>query len=312
MNRLHYAWETTLLYGAVCFIGMIFNSGNWAFVGTAFHPFILVIAIEAIQYGLHQSLFAALVGILLYLFAAGGISGHAIILFSMAATALLLGLTQEARNRQLRETRSELEEVRNDQERLRQRISVLTAANEELNERILGEVNTVQSFSEIARRLSVLDRDDLYPAVCELMRDYINATESSFYELSNEKLVLRAQAGWESVPKEAKIIEAGDGLLWEALRLGQPVSAIDLDIPNRADNDPSRRYSRLMAAPVLHPESKKPIGVVAVDRMPFSRFHGASVKILGVVARWAGDSLHNAALFEQLREQVKSGTTATA
>ncbi|MGE0488253.1 MAG: GAF domain-containing protein [Vulcanimicrobiota bacterium] len=313
MNRLHYAWETFILYGLVCLVGKIFNGGNWAFVGSAFHPFILIIALEAVQYGLHQALFAALVGVILYLLAAGQMAGHAGILFSMAVTALLLGLTQEARNRQLRETRSELEEVRTDQERLRQRISVLTAANAELNERILGEVNTVQSFSEIARRLSVLERDDLYPAVCQLIRDYLQATEASFYDLQDGALVMRAESGWAKVPKEAQKLTDGEGLLWEAVRQKRPVTAMELEIPAKADAaDPARRYGRLIAAPVLHPDTKEPIGVVSVDRMPFSRFHGASVKILGVVARWAGDSLYNAALFEQLRSQVEKGKVAKA
>jgi hypothetical protein len=310
MTKRRFALELAAIYCLLALLGGIFNGGNWAFVGVSLHPYLAVVAVEAVQYGLLQSMLAAGTGCLLYglclkTTAAAGPGNHLAILFGILATGLLLGLTQESRNKKLRALLAQLEEAKKDQERLRQRVSVLSAANDELNERILGEVTTVQSFSEIARRLSVLDEQDLYPAICELVRDYLQADEASYYALEGDYLVMKAQQGWSCVPEEASKIPRGDDLLWAALQSGHPVTPVDRGAsPLESPGDPSRRHTRLICAPVLHPRTHQPIGVLSVDRLPFSKFHGSSIKVLGVIARWAGDSLHNASLFEQLRSEA--------
>ena len=312
MTTRRYVLEIAALYLLVGVIGVVFNGGNWAFVGVLLHPYLAIVAVEAVQYGLTQSMIAALMSCILYgvclrTTAAGVVGNHYAVLFGFLATGLVLGLTQESRNRKIKDLRAELDETKKDHERLRQRVSVLSTANDELNERILGEVTTVQSFSEIARRLSVLEERDLYPSICDLVRDYLHADEASYYVLEGEKLVMKAQKGWPSVPEQAAVIPKGDDLLWAAISSGQPVTPMDQD-PSAIEikGDPSRRHTRLICAPVLHPETGQPIGVLSVDRLPFSRFHGTSIKVLGVIARWAGDSLHNAQLFDELRAKVRT------
>lgn len=315
MNQRRYLVEILGLYALVGIVGLLFNSGDWAFLGVSLHPYIVIAAVEAVLYGISQAMLASLLGVVLYSVqmstqdGAGG--NHAMILFGIVFTGLVLGLTQEARNRQTRELRSELEETRREQERLRQRVSVLNTANEELNNRILGEEITAQSFSELARKLSVLETDDIYPALCELVQEYLSADEASYYVLNGKSLELKAQTGWESVPKEAQSIKEGDGLLWTAIKEKKTITALDKDVPDEArQRDPSRRYSRMICSPVFHPQTREPIGLLSVDRMPFSRFHGSSVKVLDVLARWAGDSLHNAQLFQELRERAKETSDA--
>ena len=173
-RSLAFVWEIAALYALVALVGYFFNDGNWSFTGAALHPFLFVIAIEASQYGLRPALIASFVGLGLYIIGSGGLGpGDSLPILAMLVTGILLGMVQEARNKQLREARQELDRSRTEQDRLRQRILVLTEANNELNERILGEVKTVSSFSEIARRLSVLDQGDLYAAICDLLNDYL-------------------------------------------------------------------------------------------------------------------------------------------
>lgn len=226
------------------------------------------------------------------------------IIFSFVLVGVALGLAMHNRNRQLAQSRSELEEMRNEAERIRQRLQVVNAANSKLNERILGEVNTIQSFSEIARRLSVLEEKDIYPAICDLVRDFLHAQEASVYMRDGEKLVLTAQKGWESVPRESLTLFKAKDLLWAALDAGKAVTALELDLQSTDGNDPSRRYRRLMCAPIVHPQTQKAVGVVSVDQLPFSEFHGNNISILNVISKWAGDSLYNAANFQELASQL--------
>ncbi|GMU52114.1 MAG: hypothetical protein AMXMBFR33_12600 [Candidatus Xenobia bacterium] len=313
LQRYGYVAETLLLYLVLWFIGAVFTPAHdFAFLGLMLHPYLLVIVLEAIHYGRTEALFASFVGVAAYIAGMMSVgqtlhvdrSTDAVIIFTLVATGFVLGTTQQARNRQLSQARAELEELRAESERQRQRVNVLTAANRELNDRVLGEVSTVQSFSELARRLSVLDEKDLNPAICELVCDYLGASESSLYLLKGQKLNLAATRGWDSVSEEAASLAPGNDLLWSAVQKKQTVTARDLESPPPDGPDPERRYRRLICAPIINPGNGNVIGVISVDALPFARFHSLSVKVLGVIARWAGDSFYNASLFRGVTSQL--------
>lgn len=296
------------------FLGWIL-AHNFAFVGFKLHPFLLCIAAAAIGYGLIEALFAFVLAVALYF---GGLlvySGtltpqadpHVYILFSFLSTAVVLGMVQNSRIRQLMQTRSELEDVRNEGERLRQRLQVVNTANQKLNERILGEVTTVQSFADIARRLSVLEQQDLYPAVCDLLGDFVHAQESSVYMLEGDHLVLKAQRGWSEVPAGARSLSRDRDLLWTAVEQKKVITPLDLDkMPSHATGEGTRRHRRLICAPIVHPRNGEVVGVLSIDRLPFAHLHGNTLGMLSVIAKWAGDSLFNASSFEQLSRQLSS------
>ncbi len=313
LQRYGFVLETLLLYAVLWFFVPIFTEAHdFAYLGLMLHPYLLVIALEAIHYGRSEALFASFVGVAAYVVGMQTVgrtldypkSTDTVVIFTLVATGFVLGTTQQARNRQLTQARNELEELRSESERQRQRINVLTAANRELNDRVLGEVSTVQSFSELARRLSVLDEKDLTPAICELVCDYLGASESSVYLLKGQKLTLAATRGWESVPDEAATLAPGPDLLWTAVNKKTTVTARDLDAPAPEGPDEERRYRHLICAPIINPGSGVVLGVISVDAIPFARFHSLSVKVLGVIARWAGDSFYNASLFRGVTSQL--------
>lgn len=310
MRRLGFAAEIAALYAFVCLLGWLFNDGAWSFPAVALHPFLLIVAIEAVAYGLRPALLACGVGLSLYIVGAGELDGSdSLPMLAITATAILLGLAQESRQRLLRQTRGELERARGETDRLRQRIAVLDQANRELSERILGEVTTVSSFSELARRLSVLDRADLFPAICDLINDYLSATRSSVYSVVGTGLELRASSGFAVVPEELQTITDQESLAWMAVVRKTPMSALDLLSQPTGKRGRLREgeYPILLAAPIVEESTGLVTGVVCVNRLPFARFHGASKKILGVIARWAGDALHNAGVVERLRQQASTG-----
>lgn len=312
--RLSNLGSVLLGFGLFMVAGLLLR-GNFAFTGQLLHPFLLVIAAAAIGHGLIEALFAFVIAVAIYL---GGLvvyAGswapttypHVYILFSFVLTAVVLGMVQNSRFRQLGSTRSELEEVRNESERLRQRLQVVNTANQKLNERILGEVTTVQSFADIARRLSVLEEKDLYPALCDLVTDFVHAQECSVYMLNGDRLILMAQRGWDNVSPEARALTRDRDLLWSAVEQRRVLTPLDLEkMPVAQGPDPARRFNRLIVAPIFHPQSGEVMGVISVEKIPFAHLHGNTLGMLGVIAKWAGDSLFNASSFQELSKQLNT------
>lgn len=301
-------------FAVLMFFGWLFKH-DFAFTNQLLHPYLLAIGAAAIGYGLIEALFATVIAVGLYslslrmLGETGPLVGsgkeHIYILFSFVLTAVVLGMVQNSRMRQLASTRSELEDVRNEGERLRQRLQVVNTANQKLNERILGEVTTVQSFADIARRLSVLEEKDLYPAICDLVGDFAHAEECSIYMVNSDRLVLMAERGWKEVAPEARALEHGSDLLWSSVDQRRLLTPLDLDKTMLVSGrDPSRRHSRLIAAPILHPQTGAVTGVISVEKIPFAHLHGNTLSMLGVISKWAGDSLHNANSFGQLAREL--------
>lgn len=153
----------------------------------------------------------------------------------------------------------------------------------------------------------MLERRDLFPAICELVNDYLSATRSSVYSLAGTELELKAARGFAVVPDSLKAITDKESLAWIAVTEKATMSALDL-----LSRQPTGKLAKLregefpilLAAPIIDEATGLVTGVVCVNNLPFAKFHGASKKILGVIARWAGDALHNAAIVERLREQA--------
>lgn len=104
MRRFAFVVEIAALYAFVCLMGWLFNDGAWSFPGQPLHPFLLVVAIEATQYGLRPALLASGLGLGLYLIGARGLGpSDSLPMLAIMATGILMGLAQESRNRQLRE-----------------------------------------------------------------------------------------------------------------------------------------------------------------------------------------------------------------
>ena len=151
------------VYALISLFGWHFNSGNWAFLGLAFHPYLAVIVILGSFRGSPESSTLAASLIASFLYSAGSLQGTApvaeagsagLFILAFVATGLTLGLAQRAGHRKMRIFNFRLNQSFQSREQLRRKVGILEADNESLNDRIQGQLVTPYSFSEMAYGLN--------------------------------------------------------------------------------------------------------------------------------------------------------------
>ena len=303
------------VYALICLFGWHFNSGNWAFIGLAFHPYLAVIVILGSFRGSPESstIAASLVASFLYL--AGSLQerppdaepGNAgLFILAFVATGLTLGLAQRAGHRKMKTFNLRLNQSFQTREQLRRKVGILESDNETLNDQIQGQLVTPYSFSEMAYGLSILDERDLYSAMCDAVCRYIPAQAASFYILNEEEeLVEMARAG----PDYRSSPSAPDPTLLKfALFTRVAVTRLDLDLLGK---DRYAGNSPLICAPVLHQQTGTPMGVLCIEKLLFVNFNHISKKSLGALANFAAGALSNARRRDAVRAQALSGFSCT-
>ncbi|MFA5506783.1 MAG: GAF domain-containing protein [Vulcanimicrobiota bacterium] len=300
--------EILAIYAVIGLFGWQYNAGDWAFIGVTFHPYLAVIIIVGSLRGSSQSLTltSSLLATLLYLIGLmqipvpPSLSGLPILAFVI--TGVVLGLGQRASRRKLQAFRFHLKESFLSRDQLRRSVGALECTNETLNHQVQGQLVTPYSFSEIARRLSLLDERDLYQEMCTAVCEYIHAEVASFYLLTedgNFKEVARMGSRNHPFPVADKTEEQPLVKLAQTTRAA--VTRLDLGIHAM---DKSTAKKCLMCAPLLHKQTGATMGVLCVDKMPFARFNNVSKRSLRALADFSAGALANARERRALREEV--------
>ena len=296
-HRIQQFLEILGLCFLIGLVGWNFNHGNWAFLGVAFHPYLgVLLAVASLRRSSQSSItVACLVGTLLYL-AGMGLTGLAPTLktvgpvVALLFTGTVLGIAQRAGDRKMSTFRFHLSQISRERIRLRSDLAVLELANEALCDRVQAESKTPHSLSDVARGLSLLEENDLYPAACDAVCDLLNAEAVSLYLLDQDRLVETACTRRSQEPFPDALDD--HVLLRLALLRGVPVTALDLELKSGQGKKVSRRR-HLMCAPLYHP-CGEPLGVLCVDRILFARFNNATKRSLGVLAKFTAEAAANA------------------
>ncbi len=297
--------EWLLLAALVSGMGYATTPHNPFFTGAALHPYLLVAVLMAARYGSGPGFASAAALTLLY--ELGGLARawgrglppilempHSLLVSSLFLFSLVIGALSDAE----RGRAARLEAAAREKEERRKLVDTqnqaLAAANHELRQRIQEDTNTFQSVYEAAEKLSALEPGFLYPAVLELLENYLKAEQCSFYLVEDGGLRLAAERGWGEVKPEARRVSGKEGVLGSVLRDQKMVTLKDL-----LYREELRPGDKIMAAPVKNIATNRTIGVIAVEKLPFSQFNAQNIRAFATIADWASKALAKAAVFAQ-------------
>ncbi|MBI2251175.1 MAG: GAF domain-containing protein [Armatimonadetes bacterium] len=301
--------EWLILFAIIFIINIIWLPSNLGFTGNTFHPFLLAVILITGRYGMQKGMFTALYSSLLYLVIAilknipkfsPFLYPHSLIIVSFFLISLLMGyFLEEERNK----AKLNIEKIKTMDEQLKilqAHHEVLEKANKELRSRIMGETSTLESLYEMAQKLTTMESRFLYPAVLELMVNHMGAQMCSFYLLENDKLKLAAQNGWENVPKDAKNINLSNGgILSKAIQEKKIITLKDLAYQEEA----LKSTDKIMAAPIKSVIDNTILGVLAVEKIPFTKFVPETLKMFSVISDWTSKALSNVSIFSKIEEE---------
>lgn len=300
-----YLLEILIAIAMIVLFNVIWFPSNMGFTGFMISPYWLVVIFVAARYGSFPG------------FVAGLAAGAALLITVSYNTALelqsefaaiplkqlqlaglfvffgfLVGEERSRVNRMLEKWKEKYNQLRNEYESLSMEHLAVKNINTELEGRILGQVETVNTVYEAAQELVTLKVENLYPAVIRLVNKFINPEKCSFYVWEEGRFVIKGHHGWGQI-NGRETLNVDSDILKKAMKEKRVVTVLDVYKDGKMTWD--RKKDPSMVAPLFYGDNvDSASGLILVDEISFMKFNPDSVRFLSSLADWISKSFDNA------------------
>ncbi|MDQ7833783.1 MAG: GAF domain-containing protein [Humidesulfovibrio sp.] len=306
-----YIVEALLGFALITAVNVMWFRANLGFVGVSPHPYWAVVLLLASRYGFLAGLFSGIVSAALAI----GLSiigrqgttiyelwklllGEPVLFIAVGCTLGEISQTIKSRYEALLDEHEELKETF---DKLRERYDAVVKAKQEVDTRILSQEQTLTTMHETAQALRSLSEGELYPAALDMVAKFLGAEASSIYLFEDGQLKLKAVHGELQNRTRPESLLPDDGLLGRAFTSTHVASAnVLLEMYEKGvlpDGD------ALIAAPLLT-SSRKVLGVLSIERLPFLKFNSQTIRMAEVFSGWCADALENALLYTDTKSKT--------
>ncbi|WP_319778979.1 GAF domain-containing protein [Maridesulfovibrio sp.] len=306
--KLSQYYEVLLGLITITAVNLIFFRTDPGFISVSPHPYWIVVLLTACRYGFAGGLFSGIMaGLFLIVFRSLSIPEIELADFrtlAMWGKPILFGLVGvvlgEMRQIHIREYNALSEErdaFHDAFDKVKTKYDVLSEAKQELDSKILSQESTLGTLYEAAQGLRTLSIDSIYPAVLEILREFMDVDECSVYLLDGTEFRLDTalRHGKSFVPE---VVPYGESLMSVAAEQKKAVSIRDIA------STESISSGIIVSAPIMADNHKHVVGVLNVEKMPFLKFTSDSVRVAGLVADWCGSSVENATVFAETKDKL--------
>ena len=176
---------------------------------------------------------------------------------------------------------------------------VVVKAKEALDRRIVGQVETITAIYEAAQELEALEPAAVWAATARLAARFLEAEAVAVYVVDGFRLRLVAAHGER--PDRPGLLSVQDGLVGAVARSGRAAGV-------RAKEE--YLAGGVLLAAAMRGAGPQARGVIAIERMAFSRLTPATRQLLELIADWSGRALAASEAAErQQAEQAIDPTT---
>lgn len=287
------------LFGYILLLTIGSTQGDMMWSWARPHPFMFLVGALAVTYGWLPGLAAAGVGCALLGWKQAPVDSAMTLLLA----AFWFGFF--AQNLRERAGRSRVALLKQGADLLvmQERERILEKANDELRAELTRLNSQREPLQQAAVRLSSLSRtDEIQATLLELVIGMVGAQACTYYtrDSMSSGWRLSGARGHELISPELEVIPAGHGLVGAAGEQKALQSIRDFPLFHLDDTE-----VRVLAAPVVHPDTGQVLGVVGVEKLPFLRFNQDTARMLQGLAGLAG-----AALADPLTESRRDGQTS--
>jgi diguanylate cyclase (GGDEF)-like protein len=286
-------------------------SGNPGFLGIHPHPYWLVVMPIAARYGFRAGAWSGvLAGLTLLALQRLGHPDLSLtrllevdnltlpILF--VCGGILLGEIREAQKKRHQESMDQLRTLKEAHQDLTHRYHALNRAKQELDTHIISQEQTLTTVYEAAKGLKSLEEKDIYPAVVEIMVDFLSAETCAIYLLEEDRLVLAASRDPEAETKRRRELSLDEGMVSTAIVSRRTVSLNALT--PTADFPALAAAGTVICVPLLN-SKKQVLGTLNIDKLPFIKFNPQTVRLASIIGEWCGSAIENARTYQDTRDK---------
>ena len=305
-KQYSYLFEILIGIAIILFINVMWFGSNMGFIGVPISPYWLVVIFVAARYGSFPGFVA-------------GLSCSAALLISVSYNAaieqqvefaaipmrqiqlsaffiligFLLGEERSRVNLTLRKWQEKYNRLRNEFEALAMEHVALKNVNTELQGRVLGQTETVNTIYDAAKALVTLRTDQLYPSIVHLIKRIVDPEKLSLYIWDGEKYILKGHSGWDQRIEQRKVLDTNPDIIKKAIADNAVTTVVDVFKTNNLKWKEGEEPC--IVVPLFFGDQMDvPAGFILIDEISFLKFSPDTLKFLKSLADWISKSLDNA------------------
>ncbi|PIE67158.1 MAG: hypothetical protein CSA23_05235 [Deltaproteobacteria bacterium] len=313
VRRIRTSGVTGIILGLsiLAAVNFLWFSNKLGFMGIHPHPYWLVVLPMAARYGFQTGAFSGvLAGLTLLGMQKLGQPdlpldrlldiGNLTLPVLFISGGILLGEIREAQKRRHEVLEDNHKALITRYQELNHRYDALNRAKQELDTHIISQEQTLTTVYEAAKGLKSLQEKDIYPAVVEIVVDFLSADACSIYILDDNRLVLMAGRDADASFQRKKALPVDEGLVGTAVASRQTVS---LNTLTNSDQFADMAAAGIIICVPLLNEKQQVLGVLNIEKLPFIKFNPESVRLASIIGEWCGSAIENARTYQDTRDK---------
>jgi len=198
----------------------------------------------------------------------------------------IIGEVREVKNRKLKEIRMEYFDLEDAYAQLTKAYDQLSEVKKEVDTRVTGRETTLLKLYQAEQSLKSLRERDVYPAVIEILKDFITAEACSIYRLHDNQLQMTARLNDNTsrIQKRRK----GFSIMKKAIKTKETISMF---------NHPGI----IICAPFMDTNNQV-IGLINIEKVPKMKMNPQTVRMTTLIAQQCAAAIQNASAYEETKK----------
>ncbi|HHM23646.1 MAG TPA: hypothetical protein ENJ23_01235, partial [Bacteroidetes bacterium] len=311
------AFSLVTFYLVILVVNIFLFPDQPGFIGLNPHPYLIAVLLTAGRFGLWEALLSAFAGsviLAIYVvlesrpFFYWGLflqPTYYISALSFFIAAVIVGEIRRFNKSYERELIKENEALRKQRDRLKEQLEIITQIKEELENRIIGQEETVHSLYQATKSLETLDEKAFYQALTELTVRFTGAKKVSLYIIDYPSETIRcvARYGYPEPLQNPESFPLYHGIFDVILRANRLLTIKDIsDDPAHFKIWQKSKHQAFAYVPISM--ASVIVGILTIDDISFLKLNISTVRILALIAELAVPALKNIIQFQDLQEMV--------
>jgi GGDEF domain-containing protein len=301
-HKKHSEWLLIIgLTSIILVFNYVFHANNPGFLGIKPHPLWIVILPVATAYGFRAGILSGIFSSLIIMFFGcqrlpslhvfdiilvikhPDIWGQVLIFIGGGC---IIGEVREVKNRKNREIQLEYVDLTEAFQQLTKAYDQLSEVKKEVDTRVTGRETTLLKLYQAEQSLKSLRERDVYPAVIQILKDFITVEACSIYRLNGNQLEMKAKL--DDNLSRIHLRRKGFSVMKKAIKTKETVHLF---------NHPSI----IISAPFTD-ENNEVIGIINVERVPRMKMNPQTVRMTTLIAQQTSAALKNAEAYEKTKK----------
>jgi GGDEF domain-containing protein len=301
-NKKHAEWFLIIGLGSILLaINIVFFSKRPGFLGIIPNPYWIVVLPTATGFGFRAGVLAGLSCAIIVI----GYAGYEMNINNMMdfiqffkkpeifgqfllfiGGGSIIGEVREVKNRKLRELKMEYEDLEDGYGQLSKAYDQLSEVNKEVDKRVTGKETTLLKLYQAEQSLKSLRERDVYPAVIEILKDFISIEACSIYRLHDNQLKMTARLNDNSsrIKKRRKAFS----VMKKAIKTKETISMF---------NHPCI----IICAPFMDSKNQV-IGLINIEKVPKMKVNPQTARMTTLIAQQCAAAIQNASAYEETKK----------